>query len=187
MDQAPVASRAMPLETRRHRDDPARLVSVSFFERDLVGFSGNARSSRSLRRTPRSSRSRACIACKVRSSCAATSASSQAASSSLIRVLVAPPIGLAAAVPVSSQRRRQFTTVETLTRKTGGCRPAARTRLNGCDHTLPQILRIGSSHPCWPPSISTEHESQITFKGTPIPVFAARKWSSILFGWITSP
>jgi hypothetical protein len=33
----------------------------------------------------------------------------------LIRVLVAPPIGLAAAVPVSSQRRRQFTTVDTLT------------------------------------------------------------------------
>ena len=38
MDQAPVASRAMPLETRRHRDDPARPVSVSFFERDLYKF-----------------------------------------------------------------------------------------------------------------------------------------------------
>src|SRR5262249_23540657 len=67
--------------------------------------------------TPRSSCSLACIACKVRSFCAATRASSQAAFSSLIRVLVAPPIGLAAAVPVSSQRRRQFTTVDTLTAK----------------------------------------------------------------------
>ena len=33
----------------------------------------------------------------------------------MIRVLVVPPIGLAAAVPVASQRRRQFTTVDTLT------------------------------------------------------------------------
>src|SRR5208283_4886552 len=116
MDQAPVASRAMPIETRRHRDDPARPVSMSFFERDLVGFQETPdRADRCAHPTlltqPGLHRMQGQIVLR-RYHC-------QQPSGVLIldpRV-VAPPIGLAAAVPVSSQRRRQFTTVETLTAK----------------------------------------------------------------------
>ena len=108
----------MPIETRRHRDDPAQRASVSFFKRDLVGFQETPdRADRCAHPTlltqPGLHRMQGQIVLR-RDQCQQPSG---VLILSLIRVLVAPPIGLAAAVPVSSQRRRQFTTVETLTAK----------------------------------------------------------------------
>jgi len=103
----------------RHRDDPARPVSVSFFERDLVGFQETPdRADRCAHPTlltqPGLHRMQGQIILR-RDQC-------QQPSGVLIldRVLVAPPIGLAAAVPCPASdaaihyRRDAH-------RKTGGC------------------------------------------------------------------
>jgi len=90
----------------------------SFFERDLVGFQETpdradfAARHPTLLMQPGLHRMQGQIILR-RDQC-----QQQAASSSLIRVLVAPPIGLAAAVPVSSQPDAASSrTVETLTAK----------------------------------------------------------------------
>src|SRR5208283_2487557 len=179
MDQAPVASRAMPIETRRHRDDPARPVSMSFFERDLVGFQETPdRADRCAHPTlltqPGLHRMQGQIVLR-RDQC-------QQPSSVLI---LDPRVGRAAhrlgrggprvqpATPPVHYRRDAH-------RKTGGCRPAARARLNRCDHTLPQILRIGSSHPCWPPSPAQSMNHKSLPNGIPVRFSLARKWSRCL-------
>jgi len=142
---APVASRAMPLETRRHRDDPARLVQCLFLSVILLA-SGNARSSRSLRDPTLSRSGPASMQGQIvlrRYQC-------QQPSGVLI---LDPRVGraahrLAAAVPVSSSDAASSLPSRPH-RKTGGCRPAARTRLNVA------ITRFRKSanrlqHPCWP-------------------------------------